>query len=128
MRKINLLEDYYELYEWGLEDGFIKPEISYEDYDVLTFFEGDPDIIKVNDETGYFFYREETDTLYYYFDEWKGDNIGDILEEFIGKRLREESRDMSIQSWNWFNEANSAIAYRGGYGYYYYIYPILNAA
>lgn len=83
MRTINLItEDSYELYEICKENGWADCE--YEDFDVLEFFEGDPDMIRVDGQIGYFWYNEENDTIYYYFDEW-GHNIGSILRDFYKK-------------------------------------------
>lgn len=88
MRTINLItEDSYELYEICKENGLADCE--YEDFDVLEFFEGDPDMICVDEQIGYFWYNEENDTIYYYFDEW-GHNIGSILRDFYKKRLHKE--------------------------------------
>lgn len=120
MRTINLItEDSYELYEICKENGWADCE--YEDFDVLEFFEGDPDMIRVDGQIGYFWYNEENDTIYYYFDEW-GHNIGSILRDFYKKRLHKEYCP-DMQSWEYFDTHN-CIAYRGGSGYVYSLFPL----
>lgn len=120
MRTINLItEDSYELYEICKENGWAACE--YEDFDVLEFFEGDPDMIRVDGQIGYFWYNEENDTIYYYFDEW-GHNIGSILRDFYKKRLHKEYWP-DMQSWEYFDTHN-CIAYRGGSGYVYSLFPL----
>ena len=120
MRTINLItEDSYELYEICKENGWADCE--YEDFDVLEFFEGDPDMIRVDGQIGYFWYNEENDIIYYYFDEW-GHNIGSILRDFYKKRLHKEYWP-GMQSWEYFDTHN-CIAYRGGSGYVYSLFPL----
>lgn len=55
MRTVNLItEDSSELYEICKDYGWTDCE--YEDFDVLSFFDGDPDMIHINGQVGYFWY------------------------------------------------------------------------
>lgn len=122
MRTVNVWDDPYELWEWSVENGWT--DCTYEDWNVLEFFEGDPDIIKVNGDTGYFFYRKDNDTIYYWFDEcFTGYNISAILVRFYEHRLHKEYTP-DVQSWAWWDSAEDGIAYRGGSGYVYTIFPL----
>ena len=121
MRTVNVFECDYELYELAVREGWYDGEP--EEFDALAMFEGDPDMIKINNDTGYFFYHYDTDTIYYWFDEcFSGFNISAILIRFYEHRLRKEYYD-GVQSWNWF-DSHDGIAYRGGMGYVYTIYPL----
>ena len=76
-------------------------------------------MIRINGQLGFFF--EYEGTIYYYFDEY-GEYVDKILIAFFEKRLGKEYWE-GMQSWNYFNSHN-AIAYRGGQGYLYSIFPI----
>lgn len=120
MRTINLLtEDSYELYEICKDNGWTDCE--YEDFDVLAFFEGDPDMIHINGQVGYFWYHQSTDTIFYYFDEWSS-RVGSILRDFYKKRLHKERWEFD-NAWEYFDTHN-CIAYRGGSGYVYSLFPL----
>lgn len=122
MRTVNVFECDYELYELAVRNGWYDGE--REDFDALAMYEGDPDIIKVNGNTGYFFYYEATDTIFYWFDEcFTGFNISAILTRFFEHRLHKEYTP-DVQSWDWFHSADDGIAYRGGRGYVYTIFPL----
>lgn len=120
MRAINILNDPYEFYEVCKENEWTDSD--YEDFDALSMFEGDPDIIRINGQTGYFIHVKETDTVYYYYEEY-GEHIDRILIDFFEKRLHFDHCPENVQSWEWF-ENHNGIAYRGGYGYVYNIYPL----
>lgn len=120
MRTINLItEDSSELYEICKDYGWTDCE--YEDFDVLAFFEGDPDMIRIDGQIGYFWYHESTDTIFYYFDEW-GSRVGSILRDFYKKRLHKERWEFD-NPWEYFDTHN-CIAYRGGSGYLYSMFPL----
>lgn len=53
MRAINILENPGEFYDLCVKEGWTDE--SEEDFDELAMFEGDPDMIRVNGKTGYFF-------------------------------------------------------------------------
>lgn len=118
MRAVNVIDDgCYEFWELCRNNGWTTKE--YDDFDVLEMFEGDPDMIRINGQLGFFF--EYEGTIYYYFDEHR-ENIGEILIALFKKRLHKEYWK-GMQSWDYFNTHN-AIAYRGGQGYSYSIFPI----
>ena len=118
MKAINVAEDgCHSFWELCRNNGWTTAD--YEDFDVLSMFEGDPDMIRINGQLGFFL--ENGDTIWYYFDEY-GENIDKILISFFENRLhREYWKEM--QSWDYFNSHN-AIAYRGRQGYSYSIFPI----
>ncbi len=125
MRTVNVCECDYELYELAVREGWYEGD--REDFDTLSLFEGDPDMIRVDGQVGYFFHYADNDTVYYWFDEWRGlHNIGAILTRFFEHRLGKEYTE-DVQSWHWFDHHNG-IAYRGGMGYVYSIYPLRIAA
>lgn len=122
MKAINILDDgAFEFYELCKKNEWTDSE--YDDFDALKMFEGDPDMIRVNGELGFFMYISETDTVYYWFEESIGENIDKILIAFFEKRLGREKWNEKFQSWEYFGK-NNAIAYRGGCGYLYGIYPL----
>ena len=63
----------------------------------------------------------ELRTIWYWFEEY-GECIDKILIAFYEKRLNKEYWE-GMQSWQYFDTHN-AIAYRGGQGYVYTIYPL----
>lgn len=117
MRAINILNDPGEFYELCVKQEWTDEPEEY--FDELAMFEGDPDMIRVNGKTGYFF--ELDNTIWYWFEEY-GESIDKILIAFYEKRLNKEYWE-DMQSWQYFDTHN-AIAYRGGQGYVYTIYPL----
>lgn len=99
MRAINILNDPYEFYEVCKENEWSNSSI--DDFDALSMFEGDSDMIRVNEQTGYFIYVNEADTVYYYYEEY-GEHIDRILIDFFEKRLRFDHCPENAQSWEWF--------------------------
>lgn len=132
---INVLEDSYPLYEYCKENGFT--ELDYEDWynngGELGFFDGDPDMIKVNGEIGYF--CECGDKVFYYFDDCFEYNAEMILIAFFGAyrtgiTLGGESWvsgydpdevETIENGWNGWDVTETGIAYRGGAGYCYWL-------
>lgn len=133
MEFINVLEDSYELYELCKQEEWTTAE----DYDEfvenggeLAFFEGDPDIIKIDGEIGYF--CEMGNKVFYYFDEFHGE-AKSLLKAFFGAF----ETGISMGGWSWLSGENpegfedveggwdawdkisTGIAYRGGAGYSY---------
>lgn len=120
MRTINILSDPYEFYEVCRDNEWTDSD--YEGFDELSMFEGDPDIIRINGQIGFFIYINEVDTVYYYYEE-DGEHIDRILIDFFEKRLRIGHCPEYAQNWEWF-ERHNGIAYRSGCGYVYNIYPL----
>lgn len=127
MKAMNITDDgAYDFWELCVKEGWTDK--SYDDFDNLSVFEGDPDMIRIEGQLGVFFYHEETDTVWYWFDDWGCSyNVGSILIDFFEKRLGNERWNDNVQSWDWF-EKHNGIAYRGGMGYVYGIYPLRIAA
>ena len=59
---VNVLNDPSILYDYCVKEGYTDED--YENWDFLTFFEGDPDLIKVDGDEGYF--CECGDIVFYY--------------------------------------------------------------
>ena len=133
---INVLEDSFELWQYCKENDFTNE--SYEDFynngGDLSFFEGDPDIIKVDGETGYFCLCGNK--VFYYFDDlmthkaecllkafYSGLNCQGITlggNSFICGKLPESFE--GIENWKEFEKVQTGIAFRGGAGYFYSLY------
>lgn len=131
MEFINVLENRWPLYELCKKNGWTDCE--YEDFDELGFFEGDPDMIKVNGDLGYF--CECQGKVYYYFDDWNNE-VEPFLKKFFetfktGITLGGESwvsgvnpegvEDVTDNHWETWENMETGIAYRGGAGYVYWI-------
>ena len=126
----NYYEDFYDLCK---ENGWT--DSSYEDWynngEELQFFEGDPDMIKVNGNIGYF--AKIDDTVWFWFDDY--DSTAEMmLRKFFscyqtGITLGGESwiagttPDCVVtkNSWKEWEEIETGFAYRGGAGYCYWI-------
>lgn len=120
MEAKNILDYNYEFYGLCVKENLTNK--GYDDFNVLEMFEGDPDIIHINGQIGFFFYHTDTNTVWYYFEE-SDENVDKILLAFFKKRLGKEYWDEKFQTWDYFNHHN-AIAYRGGCGYSYSIFPL----
>lgn len=129
------LEDSYPLWELCKKEGWT--DLDYEDWcnngGELAFFDGDPDMIKVNGSTGYF--AKVGNQVFYYFDDFTGD-AETILRKFFetfktGVTLGGESYawgenpegvvDVKSDHWNVWEKMETGIAFRGGAGYTYWI-------
>lgn len=121
----NVAENSYPLYLYCKENQFTSAE-SYEEFfengEELQFYEGDPDMIKLNGETGYF--ADCGEYMFYYFD---GDAKDcNIIEEMLKQTLSHEETELvengeELQSWRAWDKMQTGIAYRGGRGYVYLI-------
>lgn len=126
---VNILDTsdfYYYCKRHGLTDGK-----SREDFDELTFFEGDPDMIKYKGQLGFFFFDENNRHCYYYLEVFgeERDEVEDILSSFcssLGEYYEPYKEDEwsdccpdSIQNWKAWDKMQNGIAYRGGSGYVY---------
>lgn len=133
---VNVLEDCFTLWEYCKENNFTDSD--YEDFyqagGDLQFFEGDPDIIKVHGETGFFALCG--DVCFYWFDDWKHE-AETILKAFfnsfetgitlggehyrIGTAPAGVVESSEIQNWDAWEKIKTGIAWRGGAGYHYHI-------
>lgn len=123
---VNIL-DTSDFYYYCKRHGWTNGQ-SREDFDELTFFEGDPDMIKYKGQLGFFFFDENNRHCYYWLDVF-GDEIDEvehILELFcIGLGYADcdsvwnDCSPHEIQNWAAWNKMQNGIAYRGGSGYVY---------
>lgn len=138
---INVYENNYPLYQLCKENGYT--DASYdewcEDCCDLSYFEGDPDMLKWNGETIYF--GLDGDKVFYY-SEAEGDEkkqIEGILRDFFAsgevkwlgygsKYIHTKKCPENYQHWDAWDRMQAGIAYRGGYGYYYDIIPLRQTA
>lgn len=135
MEFINVLENPYPLYELCKDNGWYEGED--EDFDALEFFEGDPDMIKINGEVGYFCKCDGN--VYYWFDNFDG-SAETMLKKFFetyktgvtiggeGYAIGENPEgvvdvhgDGIHPIWNIWENMETGIAFRGGGGYTYWI-------
>lgn len=134
MKFINVSEDSYPLWEFCKKEGFTDSDYDtwYNNGGELQFFEGDPDMIKINGLVGYF--AKCGDVVFYYFDEFYG-NAEKMLRKFFrqyetGTTLGGESwiagsdpwgvTDIEENHWEQWRKMQTGIAYRGGAGYTYW--------
>lgn len=136
MEFINVFEDSYPLFELCKKENLTDCKTFdewMESCGELQFFEGDPDIIKINGSQGYF--ARVGDKVFYYFDEFYG-NAEKMLRKFFssyktGSTLGGESIcygsnpwgvvDITENHWERFYKMQTGIAYRGGAGYSYWV-------
>ena len=132
---INVMEDSYPLWEHCVAQKYTDL-----DYDTwcesggeLQFFEGDPDMVRVDSEIGYF--AECGDKVFYYMDDFTGKGEK-MLRAFFGAvtthislggvaytkgNLPDGVRTEGLQSWDAWDKIEYGIAWRGGAGYTYWI-------
>lgn len=131
--------DSYRLYELCKENDWTTAE----DYDEwlenggeLDFFEGDPDMIKLDGEVGYF--SKIGNEIFFYLDDWSG-RAASILRDFFtgctrkhyGYYTWDQPRRVApewCQNLDAWEQMQNGIAYRGGCGYSYDIFPLRQAA
>lgn len=135
---INVLEDSYSLWQYCKENDFTSEDFEtwYNNGSELAFFEGDPDIIKINGETGYF--CKCGNKVFYYFDDCQSNTSWKTLKDFYSDiktgitlgcnsymtgRLPEGFEAIEGK-WNEFEKLENAIAWRGGAGYFYSFWNI----
>lgn len=131
----NVYESDLELFEAMQKDGMYDGD--REDFEALEFFEGDPDMLKINGETIYFaLYGDNV----YFYSAYNDREARGILRDFFapGKMVHAgyyryywptgKSFSECPQTWDALNRLNCAIAYRGGCGYTYNIFPLRQAA
>lgn len=130
---VNVLNDPSILYDYCVKEGYTDED--YENWDFLTFFEGDPDLIKVDGDEGYF--CECGDIVFYYLDDFTGK--GEKMLQAFFKAFRTGitlggnswisgevpagiNDSDEIQNWDAWEKIETGIAWRGGAGYTYNIY------
>ena len=143
MEYINVLENPEPLFELCKQEGWTDADL-VDDFDELSFFEGDPDMVKVNGRKGYF--AKIDDTVFYWFDNdvWIDEVVGEavvrtsaveiLLRGFFesfqtGVTIGGESYAhgtspegvFTHNSWDFWRGVRNGIAFRGGAGYTYWI-------
>lgn len=135
MTYINVAEDNYPLWKYCKEQEYT--DLDYEEWDSmcgeLQFFEGDPDMVKVDSEIGYF--AECGDKVFYFMDDLTGEGE-EMLRAFFDcvttrislggvayaeGNLPDGVRTDGLQSWEAWDTIEKGIAWRGGAGYTYWI-------
>lgn len=131
---INVCDDSFTLYEYCRENGYT--DLEYDEWmdrgGELEFFEGDPDMIKLDGDTGYFALCG--DKVFVYFDDFMGKAAGVLRDFFKGgymshcgyyhKFIPAKRFPEGCQTWQAWEQMRNAIAYRGGCGYYYNFLPL----
>lgn len=141
MEFYNVFEDSYPLYELCKDEGWTTAE-NYEEFyqegGKLQFFEGDPDMIKIDGNIGYF--CKCRGNVYYYFDDVMTHDAEIMLQKFFetyktGVTLGGEGyafgdnpegvedvrTDGDEYIWDIWEKMETGIAFRGGGGYTYWI-------
>lgn len=129
---INIFDDDFELMEYCRENGWYDDDD--EDFDSLSFFEGDPDMIKISGQTGYF--AECGEKVFIYFDDFKG-HAEKMLQVFFDtfatgvtlggnswlSRKKELPETVTrANTWQEWDKIQNGIAWRGGAGYVYALF------
>lgn len=121
----NILDDGgYQFYCYCKRHGWTDGA-SYDNFDELSFFEGDPDIIKYDGQEGFFFYDENNNTCYYWIEVY-GKEVQEV-EEILRAYITEDRECFNYwdedteQTWDYFDKHKNVIAWRGGRGYVYSI-------
>lgn len=133
---INVFEDSYPMWEYCKEQGYT--DCDYDDWlcdGPLGFFEGDPDMIKIDGQVGYF--CKCGDKVFYYFDEWRTNNAEKMLRAFfkayrtgislggVGYAVGDNPEGVKDVEghylWDKWEKLETGIAFRGGGGYSYWI-------
>ena len=144
MEFYNVFNDSYPLYELMKQQGWLNVS-SYKEFEeyglALGFFEGDPDMIKIGGEIGYF--CKCGDGVYFYFDDFSGEaetmlkKFFDTYETGITIGGVGYARGVNPEGvtdvyggdkdpkgryiWDIWDEMETGIAFRGGGGYTYWI-------
>ena len=144
MEFYNVFNNSYPLYELMKQQGWLNVS-SYEEFEeyglALEFFEGDPDMIKIGGDIGYF--CKCRDNVYFYFDDLCGE-AETMLKKFFdtyetGVTIGGEGYAIGVNPegvrdvyggckdpqgryiWDIWDEMETGIAFRGGGGYTYWI-------
>lgn len=109
---------YKDLYEWAqsFDDDPNDP-----DFDALSYLDGDPDILRCDGKRLYFINIELNGKRYVLTHDEFNDKEKEMLTRFFQEDFRQYFRGLPC-SWETFEAADRAIAYRGGSGYVYSIW------
>ena len=125
---INVAEDPGALYYYMRKHGFLNDDAPVEmpeDFDELNWFDGDPDMIKIDGSVWYFDFSPvdtNRENICFYWAECysseETESIVSMLEEFRNRNLQTAEPN----NWDTWHNMKNGIAYRGGSGYLYIIY------
>ena len=125
---INVSEDPGALYSYMRKYDFLDhgaPKEMPDDFDELTWFDGDPDMIKVNDQVWYFDFSPvdtKRENICFYWAECDSEEETESIVSML-KEFRERNLQMAEpNNWDTWHNMKNGIAYRGGSGYLYIIY------
>ncbi len=109
---------YPDLADWvrGFDDDPDDP-----DFDALSYMEGDPDKVKWGKYDMYFMDVILNGTRYILTSDELDESVKTMLARFHSDEFKRFYRSLP-NSWEAFNEADNAVAYRGGSGYFYHIW------
>ena len=107
---------YQELADW-VRSFDIDPDDSM--FDALSLMEGDPDIIKYDGHRMYFIDVNLNGIKFILTSDEVDDKAREMLTRFHGPERDKHYQLSENCSWEDFEAAAEAIAYRGGQGYYY---------
>lgn len=109
---------YPELHEW-VKSFDIDPDDAM--FEPLSLMEGDPDKLKCGDREVYFMDIDLGDSKFILTSDEVNDEQKKMLTEFHQDNFKERYSEGQC-SWETFNKATNAVAYRGGKGYLYTIW------
>lgn len=109
---------YPELCEW-VRSFDIDPDDTM--FEPLSLMEGDPDKLKCDDRELYFMDIDLGDTKFILTSDEVNEQEKKMLAEFHRDDF-EQNYSKTESDWSDFDNAKSAIAYRGGKGYHYFIW------
>lgn len=132
MKYLSIFENEYECKEFLYQNGFIsEDELNDDEYDLLKWFEGDPDWVDIKQPDGHYYrvYFAE----FHEDNKYDGDSVcfhsgEDLYERGEVQSFLERTKDyypLNVQTWEAFEQENKAsvkVAYRGGEGYIYNLY------
>ena len=125
---INVAEDPGALYYFMRKHGFLNDDAPVEmpeDFDELNWFDGDPDMIKIDGQVWYFDFSPvdtKRENICFYWAECytqkETEEIVSMLKKFKDRNLKMAEPN----NWDTWHNMKSGIAYRGGSVYLYIIY------
>lgn len=132
MKYLSIFENEYECKEFLYQNGFIsEDELNDDEYDLLKWFEGDPDWVDIKQPDGHYYrvFFAEFHEDHKYFGDSVCFHTGDsYYERDEVQSFLERTKDyypLNVQTWEAFEQENKAsvkVAYRGGEGYIYNLY------
>lgn len=125
MEKIEIVQAWEIEFYPELWDFMELKDDEYYEEDYLTLFEGDPDMLKIDDYITYFMDLTVNDTKYIITNSDEPDDF-EILKKFFSDDFKESFETTEPNNWESWEQLNNGIAYRGGKGYVYTIWKLNN--